>query len=391
MTNDSSPYEPSLPWRTGSSIIMGLAGSLCRIFMFGASNPDIHGLDRFQELLDERADVDKRQRGLITVSNHISISSFSIDDPLIWGALPFSYAFNPSNLRWSTGSYDLCFTNKVFSTFFTFGQVLPTHRSAHSTYGGLFQPTMTQAVRLLSRQPFSQAYNSAHEPTNIEHRPDPSVLSPDISDPFSSPHLTYSTDGTDTFPAPSSYPSRKYAWIHIFPEGRVHQHPRKTMRYFKWGVARLILEPDVCPDIVPMWIEGNDQVYNEEREWPRFVPRPGKTLGIWFGENVGGARDNVFTELRRKWRELAEDERKQRDSSKGHEELGVLSEGLKYGKAAIELRIECTRRVRDEVLKVRRIRGLPDEDPKNGLVETWLEEGGKREGRMKDGSLVKDV
>ncbi|MCJ1438407.1 hypothetical protein MMC27_007795 [Xylographa pallens] len=348
---------------------MGLAGSLCRIFMFGASNPDIHGLDQFRDLLDERADVDKRQRGLITVSNHISISIFD----------------NAQNVM------GLMFNYRIISTFFTFGQVLPTHRRAHSIYGGLFQPTMTQAVRLLSRQPFTQAYSSEHESTNVKNRPDPSVLSPDISDPFSSPHLTYSTNGTDTFPAPSSYPSRKYAWIHIFPEGRVHQHPRKTMRYFKWGVARLILEPDVCPDIVPMWIEGNDQVYNEEREWIRFAPRPGKTLGIWFGGNVGGARDNVFTELRRKWRELVENERKQRNTLKGEEELGILSEGLKYGKEAIELRIECTKRVRDEVLRVRRMRGLPDEDPKNGLVETWMEEGGKREGRMKDGSLVKEI
>ena len=163
------------------------------------------------------------------------------------------------------------------------------------------------------------------------------------------------------------------------------------MRYFKWGVARLILEPDVCPDVVPMWIEGNDEVYNEEREWIRFAPRPGKTLGIWFGENVGGATDNVFTELRQKWRELVENERKQTNILKGEEELGVLSEGLKYGKEAVELRIECTKRVRDEVLKVRSMRGLPDEDPKNGLVETWIEEGGKREGRMKDGSLVKEI
>ncbi|MCJ1323242.1 hypothetical protein MMC15_008596 [Xylographa vitiligo] len=250
---------------------------------------------------------------------------------------------------------------------------------------------MTQAVRLLSRQPFTQAYSSEHESLNVKNRPNPSVLSPDISDPFSSPHLTYSTNGTDTFPAPSSYSSRKYAWIHIFPEGRIHQHPRKTMRYFKWGVARLILEPDVCPDVVPMWIEGNDEVYNEEREWIRFAPRPGKTLGIWFGENVGGATDNVFTELRQKWRELVENERKQTNILKGEEELGVLSEGLKYGKEAVELRIECTKRVRDEVLKVRSMRGLPDEDPKNGLVETWIEEGGKREGRMKDGSLVKEI
>ena len=30
----------------------------------------------------------------------------------MWGALPFYYSFNPSNHRWSLGSYDICFTNK---------------------------------------------------------------------------------------------------------------------------------------------------------------------------------------------------------------------------------------------------------------------------------------
>lgn len=52
------------------------------------------------------------------------------------------------------------------------------------------------------------------------------------------------------------------------------------------------------------------------------------------------------------------------------------------------LRIEVTKRVRQEVLKVRRSLGLPDEDPKEGLVETWIEEGPIAEGKMKDGSWV---
>ena len=163
------------------------------------------------------------------------------------------------------------------------------------------------------------------------------------------------------------------------------------MRYFKWGVARLILEPDECPDIIPMWIEGYDQVMHEAREWPRFVPRVGKKLGIWFGGNVAGEKENAFTELRRKWKQLVEEDKRRSGSSEVDEELGVLSERLKYGKEATDLRIECTKRVRDEVLNVRRMRGLPDEDPKQGLVETWIEEGGKREGKMDDGSWVKDV
>ena len=49
-------------------------------------------------------------------------------------------------------------------------------------------------------------------------------------------------------------------------------------------------------------------------------------------------------------------------------------------------------RVREAVLKVRRQRGLPDEDPKVGLMETYRCEGtGKREGKMDDGSWVKDT
>jgi len=163
------------------------------------------------------------------------------------------------------------------------------------------------------------------------------------------------------------------------------------MRYFKWGVARLILEPDVCPDIVPMWIEGNKEIMHEAREAPRWVPRVGKGCAVWFGGNVGGREEgNVFHEMRERWRGLVERNRKGA-ASEGPREMGVLDDELRYGKEAVDLRIECTRRVRQEVLKIRRLSGLPDEDPKQGLVETWREEGPKEKGRMKDGSLVGDM
>ena len=174
----------------------------------------------------------------------------------------------------------------------------------------------------------------------------------------------------------------------------MHQHPNKTMRYFKWGVARLILEPDVCPDIIPMWIEGCDQIMHESRQFPRFIPRLGKQVGIWFGDNVGGEKEGAFGELRRKWRQLVEEDRGKRKALEGVEPdqgLGILSEDLKYGREAQELRMECTRRVRKAVLGVRRLGGLLDEDPKEGLVETWAVEGGKEEGRMSDGSWVKNM
>ena len=344
----------------------------------------------------------------------------------MWGPLPIRYHFDPDNHRWSLGSYHLCFKNRLvqllcilsqllssyirlLSTYFFLGQVLPTHRHAHTAYGGLFQPTMTQAIRLLSRPPSGSLTQAENDPLLSPLAPSDSSYSPAIFDPFSDPHMTYTTTGLDTFPAPSSYLSRSYSWIHIFPEGRVHQHPKKTMRYFKWGIARLILEPPECPDVIPIWIEGNDSVMHESREWPRFVPRVGKTLGVWFGDNVGG--DNgVFTEIRSKWKALVAQDRRERrrllveksgegpmdtygwENYDSHEDLGILSERLKYSKEAVDLRIECTKMVRREVLRIRRLRGLPDEDPKEGLVETWIEESspGQREGQMGDGSWVKE-
>jgi monolysocardiolipin acyltransferase len=163
------------------------------------------------------------------------------------------------------------------------------------------------------------------------------------------------------------------------------------MRYFKWGVARLILEPDVCPDIVPIYVDGTEEIMHESREWPRWIPRVGKSVQIWFGDNVGGKGEGSFRDLRQKWASLVERDRKNRPCGIGLEEKGRLSEFLKYGKEAEELRKECAKRIRNEVLKIRRQRGLPDEDPKEGLVETWIEEGGLGEGKMKDGSWIKDV
>lgn len=273
--------------------------------------------------------------------------------------------------------------NRASSLFFSLGNTLPTHRLAHSPHGGLFQPTMTQAIRLLSRGPFP-----APTPASL---PSARFSSPDLSDPFTGPHLTYTTNGEDTFPSPSSYASRRHAWVHIFPEGKVHQKTDKTMRYFKWGISRLLLESEPCPDLVPIWIEGFDSVMHESRKFPRFVPRSGKDISVTFGDKVD--TEAVFGDLRDRWATLKKRVREQQGSGKA-DELGIITdEELMHGAEAVALRKECTMRVRQEVLKVRRSRGLPDEDPKVGLVETWAQEGstGKKEGKMEDGSWIKDT
>jgi monolysocardiolipin acyltransferase len=266
------------------------------------------------------------------------------------------------------------------STFFTLGQVLPTHRTAHSPFGGLFQPTITQAIRLLSHGPFLHEHEAPEKPSA-------SPTSPDVIDPFSEGHLSFSTNGHDTFPAPSAYLSRRHSWVHIFPEGMIHQTEDRIMRYFKWGVSRLILESEPMPDIVPIFIEGFDDIMHETREFPRFIPRPFKNVRVTFGEKLDA--EEVFGDLRQQWQQM----RAKEEKAGAQRELGVVTDALQYSTEAVSLRKECARRMRQAVLDLRRRRGYPEDDAKNSVAETWLREGphAGRDGRNDDGSITKDA
>ncbi|KAK4204443.1 putative lysophosphatidylcholine acyltransferase [Triangularia verruculosa] len=369
---------PSLSMRVKSSMIMGLTGLISRCFLHGFNRVEAHGLAQFRELLDSRADPEKRERGLLTVSNHVSV----LDDPMVWGLLPLSYAFNPNNLRWTLGAHDICFKNPVFASFFTHGQVLPCHRSKHSIYGGLFQPCMTQAIRLLS--------NPAPAPSETH----------------------YSTTGTDSILSPLTHPYyRRYSWVHVFPEGLVHQHPDVDLRYFKWGIARLILESEPKPDIVPMFIDGTQKCMAEDRGFPKFLPRIGKTISVTFGPVL--SYEETFGDLKSKWDDLVrrENARQQKTKTVGwlwktpvvveqaeevqpvETQVGeLMSEELRCGKEATEIRIEVARRMREEILRLRRERGLYGEsDVSFGLAETWKvdkKEGGKKYTSNVDGSRI---
>ncbi|KAI0543862.1 acyltransferase [Xylaria curta] len=343
--------QPSPPWRMTSSMAMGLTAALSRIFLYGLNSVEVTGLQRFLDILDKRKDVEARQRGLLTVCNHISV----MDDPLMWGVLPFKYAFNPSNHRWGLGAHDICFKNDLLGAFFSAGQVLPTHRLHYSPHGGVFQPTISQAIRLLSSQPFIRP-------------PADKSLANEVSIPG----------------FPPIYAQNRYSWVHVFPEACVHQHPRMFMRYFKWGVSRLILESEPMPDILPIFIDGTHKIMAEDRTWPRFLPRFGVKFRVAFGEPVD--TEKTFGDLRAQWRELV----KKETGAVAPRVLGELPNELKYGEKAVELRIEVARRVREEVLKVRRGLGYPDEEPPGyELAETWAREPGKDKFKSNvDDSLV---
>jgi monolysocardiolipin acyltransferase len=383
---------PSLFWRSASYQTILAVSAFSRFFIYALNKTEVHGLPRFLDLLKSRADYKTRRRGLLTVSNHISV----MDEPLIWGVLPLSFAafHGYMNHRWSFGSHDICFKNAFTSHFFTLGQTLPTHRSAHSPFGGPYQATMTEGVRLLSK--ISETKQSLCPLNNPRLHKDytPPQWPRDCVDPFSdiTPPPSYPSQPNDArwYLSPSRYACNAYSWVHIFPEGMIHQAADKTMRYFKWGVARLILEPPECPDVVPMFIEGTDHVMHESRTFPRFLPRIGNKISVTFGAELDV--EAVFGDLRKRWRDLA-DEHAREVGLSGWDEttLGLVPGNLANHPEAVQLRKECTKRVRDAVLEVRRSRGLPDEDPKNGVVETWMREGPKREGLMDDGTWVKDT
>ncbi|ODO10724.1 hypothetical protein I350_01321 [Cryptococcus amylolentus CBS 6273] len=196
-----------------------------------------------------------------SVCNHNSV----VDDPMMWSLLPLNTYFpftTPSrtcrNNRWTLGASDIMFTKPTHAKFFNLGQVIETHRG-----GGIFQEAVDRAVQLLQ-------------------------------------------DGS---------------WIHIFPEGKVNQqltNPAGGLLRFKWGIGRIIMDSQVMPEIIPIWISGFDQIMNETRGSPRFIPRPGAKISITVGQPLTAEIQPLVDQ----WRQMA------------HQEAGTLGIGGQWSQDA---------------------------------------------------------
>jgi monolysocardiolipin acyltransferase len=66
MADEERPYQQTLPWRATSSTTLGLVGFLSRTFLYAFNRTEVQGLEKFQEILNEREDERNRTRGLIT-------------------------------------------------------------------------------------------------------------------------------------------------------------------------------------------------------------------------------------------------------------------------------------------------------------------------------------
>ncbi|KAG2013359.1 tafazzin-PC [Coprinopsis cinerea AmutBmut pab1-1] len=210
-----------------SSLTVASVGLTCKSFLnLGFCSIQVNGLNI---LLDALNHPERRNdRGLVTVSNHIS----TLDDPLTWGILPARCYFSSRTTRWALGASDIIFTNPVFSSFFRLGQTLETFRGQ-----GIYQESVNTAIQKLNEGSWVHLF------------------------------------GEGKVNQPDSYT--------IDPEGYAHI-PR-----FKWGVGRIVMESSNLPVVIPMWLSGYDKLMPEGRPFPRkYLPRLGVRLSVTFGEPI---------------------------------------------------------------------------------------------------------
>ncbi|CAG7850552.1 Tafazzin [Serendipita indica DSM 11827] len=145
-----------------------------------------------------------------------------MDEPLMWGILPLRSFFRDRTSRWTLGAQDIMYTNKLLSSFFNNGKCVETVRGA-----GIYQSAIDFAIQRL-----------------------------DTGD-----------------------------WVHLFPQGFVRQETLgPPIKRLKWGVGRMLAECKHTPTVIPIWINGFEQVMPENRGFPKFLPRPGANISISIGD-----------------------------------------------------------------------------------------------------------
>lgn len=314
---------------------------MSKLILKSLYNVQLNNMDKLEKAIDRSQ---KENRGLMTMMNHMSV----IDDPFIWGVFPWRIYHDLDSIRWCLGANNVCFQNKFLATFFSLGQVLSTER-----FGvGPFQGSIDAAIRLLSPDDTLDLEWTPHSESSTTKLAKLYPLVGTIKEEYIPPIKRH-----------------KPSWMHVYPEGFVLQlHPpfSNSMRYFKWGVSRMVLEASVSPIIVPIFTTGFEKVASEEAAGSgikRYIP---DNLGADISVTVGDPIDDAIIErYRNEWKELVE---------KYYDPLhpADLSSELKYGKEAQDLRSRVAAELRTHIAKIRHEDcHFKEEDPRFKSPAWW--------------------
>eukprot|EP00172_Hildenbrandia_rubra_P003992 Plantae.Rhodophyta-Hildenbrandia_rubra.ctg731.p1 GENE.Plantae.Rhodophyta-Hildenbrandia_rubra.ctg731~~Plantae.Rhodophyta-Hildenbrandia_rubra.ctg731.p1 ORF type:complete len:378 (+),score=89.32 Plantae.Rhodophyta-Hildenbrandia_rubra.ctg731:457-1590(+) len=179
--------------------------------------------------------VEHREKGEALLT--VSNHRSVLDDPLFMaGILPQRILWNAKKMRWGLCGVDICFKNRLFGKFLTLGRTLPLIRK-----GSLSQKPLYVAVDKLMQG----------------------------------------------------------EWIHMYPEGRVHQ---KGIGYFKRGVGKMVAMQHEAgrglPTILPMYHEGMEKIMPQDEETNALkskLPRVGQDTYLMIGDPM--PVDDIFERL----------------------------------------------------------------------------------------------
>lgn len=348
--------ERSPLWNALSHATCVAVTGFSKLILATLYNVEVKGLPNLDNAF---ANARASNRGILTIMNHMS----TCDDPFLFACLPWRYFKSWEDIRWGLAASNVCFTNNFSKTFFSLGKIFPCDRFGR----GPFQSGLDACIRILSPDDtinYQYILGDESHLNNYHSRypgePEKENLSPDnalsrnaislFSPNYVSPVLRYKT-----------------SWVHIFPEGYVCQLKppfQNSMRYFRWGTARLILEPTVAPVIVPIFTDGFEKIKPEEVDMKTDYLTP-NNIGAKVTVNIGKAiDDNIISKFRSEWKELC-----LKYSNK--ENPNDLSEELMFGKEARELRSRVCAFLREQVAKLRLENGFAEEDPRFKEVSFW--------------------
>ncbi|CEP60325.1 lysophosphatidylcholine acyltransferase LALA0_S01e08130g [Lachancea lanzarotensis] len=339
-----SQYPRTSPlWQLGSHATCLLTVGISKLILKTFYNVQLTHFERLETAIDRSV---SENRGLMTVMNHMSV----VDDPFIWGVFPWRIYTDLDHIRWCLGAHNVCFQKKSLATFFSLGKVLSTIRFG----GGPFQGSIDASIRLLSPD----------DTLDLEWTP--SWAQEEKETPQQKQMSTLTKLAQDyTPPVKRSKPS----WVHVYPEGFVLQLESpyaNSMRYFKWGITRMILESTKAPIVVPIFSTGFEKIAPESAagtKVERYLPRNfGAEIKVMVGNPIN---DEIIEAYRDEWKKLVE---KYHDPKHPTD----LTEELKVGKDAQNLRSRLASELRAHVAEVRHEgHNLPIEDERFQSPQWW--------------------